>query len=355
MSDVRYRPTVLFADVTSACGPATEASRVCTSVFEWTENESLAGLSEWVIDRPFRVLIVLLLAWFVNKTARRAISILSDQIRNTPSHPRIRSLRPLGPGGDVMNSAEADRAPARAEAIESVLKSIVTWVVAVTAVLLTLGEFEINLAPLIAGAGIAGIAIGFGAQTIVRDFLTGLFMLIEDQYGIGDVIEVHGVTGEVENISLRTTKLRDAGGIVWHIPNGEITRVGNHSQLWSKALIDIRVDYDTDLRQAVRLLDEVADTYWRETHIDDQSGDIIEDPAVLGVQELGEGAIVLRLVVKTEPAAQWRVARELRLRIKEAFDDANIVIPVHASFAGDGSHANVPADVWPGDYGPSGA
>lgn len=338
---------MLFADVTSACGPADDASRVCTAVFRWTDNESVAGLSEWVIDRPFRVFIILLLAWALNKMARRAISLLSDSIRNTPSHPRIRSLRPLGPGGNKIDTAEADRAPARAEAIESVLKSIVTWVIAVTAVLLTLGEFEINLAPLIAGAGIAGIAIGFGAQTIVRDFLTGLFMLIEDQYGIGDVIEVGGVVGEVENISLRTTKLRDAGGIVWHVPNGEITRVGNHSQLWSKALIDVRVDYDTDLRVASRLLDDVADKYWRETHMDDQSGDIIEDPTVLGVQELGEGAIVLRLVVKTEPSAQWAVARELRLRIKEAFDEAGIVIPVHASFAGDGSHHRVPPDVWP--------
>lgn len=174
-------------------------------------------------------------------------------------------------------------------------------------------------------------------------------MLIEDQFGIGDVIEVDGVVGDVENISLRTTKLRDVRGTVWHIPNGEINRVGNHSQLWSKALIDVRVDYATDLRQAIRLLNNIADEYWRETHMADQSGDIIEDPDVLGVQELGEGAIVLRLVVKTEPSAQWRVAREMRLRIKEAFDEAGIIIPVHASFHHDHGHAAVPDDVWPTD------
>lgn len=340
---------VLFADVVSACGPAEEASRVCTSVFDWTDSESLAGLSEWVIDRPFRVLVIVVLAWLLNKMARRAISLLSDQIRTTPSHPRLRSLRASGPGAESINRAESDRAPARAEAIESVLKSVITWALAITAVLLTLGEFEINLAPLIAGAGIAGVALGFGAQSVVRDFLSGLFMLIEDQYGIGDVIEVGGVVGDVENISLRTTKLRDVSGTVWHIPNGEITRVGNHSQLWSKALIDVRVAYDTDLRQAVRLLDDIADEYWRETHMADQSGDIIEDPTVLGVQELGEGAIKLRLVVKTEPSAQWRVAREMRLRIKEAFDEAGITIPVHASFHHDHGDSAVPADVWPTD------
>ena len=340
---------MLFADVVSACGSADEASRVCTSVFEWTGNESLAGLSEWVIDRPFRVLVIIVIAWVLNRTGRRAISLLSDQIRTTPSHPRIRNLRASGPGADNINRAESDRAPARAEAIESVLKSLVTWVLVTTALLLTLGEFEINLAPLIAGAGIAGIALGFGAQSVVRDFLSGLFMLIEDQFGIGDVIEVDGVVGDVENISLRTTKLRDVRGTVWHIPNGEINRVGNHSQLWSKALIDVRVDYATDLRQAIRLLNNIADEYWRETHMADQSGDIIEDPDVLGVQELGEGAIVLRLVVKTEPSAQWRVAREMRLRIKEAFDEAGIIIPVHASFHHDHGHAAVPDDVWPTD------
>lgn len=338
----------LFADAASACG-IDEPSRVCLRIFEWSGNEALAALSEWVIDRPFRVLIILLLAWLLNKAARRAIGALSDQIRSTPSHPRLRLLRQLGPGEATMNRAEADRAPARAEAIESILKSIVTAVIYVTAGLLMLGEFNINLAPLIAGAGIVGIAIGFGAQAVVGDFLAGTFMLLEDQFGIGDVIEVGGVTGEVENISLRTTKLRDVSGTVWHIPNGEIKRVGNHSQLWSNAVIDIRVAYDTDLRNAMKLLNDVADQYWRETHIADGSGDIIEDPNVLGVQALADDAVLLRLVVKTEPSAQWRVQREMRLRIKEAFDESGIEIPVHLHFSGtEGRDASgAPTEIWP--------
>lgn len=226
-----------------------------------------------------------------------------------------------------MNRSEADRAPARAEAIESVLKSLVTIVTFSVAVLLVLGEFDINLAPLLAGAGVVGIAIGFGAQSVVSDFLTGTFMLIEDQYGVGDVIEVEGVVGEVESISLRTTKLRDLSGTVWHIPNGTIRKVGNHSQLWSNAVVDISVAYESDLRQAMDLMNDVADAYWRETHVDGIVGDIIEDPAVLGVQALEESGITLRMVVKTDPSAQWRVQRELRLRLKEAFDEAGIDIP----------------------------
>lgn len=309
-----------------ACG-VDDPSRVCQKVFDWTDNETLASFSTWVIDRPARVLVIVLVAWLVNRTARRAIAALSDRIRTTPSHPRLRQLRALGPGGTDMDRSEADRAPARAEAVESVLKSLVTATVWVIAGLLTLGELNINLAPLIAGAGIVGIALGFGAQSVVSDFLAGTFMLIEDQYGIGDTVEVDGVIGEVENISLRTTKLRDLKGIVWHIPNGHIKRVGNHSQLWSNAVIDMNVAYDSDLPRAMQLMNDVADALWNETHQDGPGGNIIEDPRVLGVQELGDSAVTLRLLVKTEPSAQWQVQRELRLRLKQAFDAAGIEIP----------------------------
>lgn len=309
-----------------ACG-FEDPSAVCERVYEWTGNETLAGLSEWVIDRPFRVLTILVLGWFGNRLARRTIGALSDRIRTTPSHPRLRTQRVGGPGGVEMNRAESDRAPARAEAIESVLKSLVTVVIFAIVTLLVLGEFSINLAPLLAGAGVVGIAIGFGAQSIVGDFLSGIFMLIEDQYGIGDVIEIEGVTGEVENISLRTTKIRDVSGTVWHVPNGTIRKVGNHSQLWSNAVVDIAVSYDTDLRQAIAVMSRVADRIWDETHQSEPAGDVIEDPTVLGVQELGESAVILRLVAKTEPSAQWRVQRELRLRLVEEFEQAGITVP----------------------------
>ena len=310
-----------------ACG-VNDPSRVCSRVYDWTDNAVLAGLAEWVIDRPIRVLVILLVAWFINRMARRSISALSDRIRATPAHPRLKDLRPEGPGASDMDRAEAMRAPARAEAIEGVLKNLVTVVVWVIATLLILAEFQVNLAPLIAGAGVVGIAIGFGAQTVVADFLAGTFMLVEDQFGIGDVIEVNGVQGEVENISLRTTKLRDIKGTVWHIPNSEIKRVGNHSQLWSNAVLDLQVGIDSDLRECMKIMDEVAGQMWEESHGDPVLGDIIEDPRVLGVQEIAESSVTLRMVVKTDPSTQWQVQRELRLRLLEAFEAAGHALPV---------------------------
>ena len=200
--------------------------------------------------------------------------------------------------------------------------SVVIWIIAGLTVL---GQFDISLAPLIAGAGIAGVAIGFGAQSLVRDFLSGVFILIEDQYGVGDYIDVGDVTGQVEKMTLRVTTLRDVQGTVWHVPNGEIHRVANKSQLWSRAVLDVDVAYMADLRLAEGVIQRVANDMWD----DPQWGgdEIMDQPEVWGIQNLGADGVSIRLVVKTEPASQWAVERELRLRIKEALDDAGIEIP----------------------------
>ncbi len=150
-------------------------------------------------------------------------------------------------------------------------------------------------------------------------------MLIEDQYGVGDIIDVGDATGTVEKVSLRSTTLRDVYGTVWHIPNGEILRVGNYSQLWSRALIDVEVAYDTDLDLARGVIQRVADELWEDP---EWGGDeLMERPEVWGVQSLGASSVALRLVVKTEPSQQWAVERELRLRLKKALDEAGIEIP----------------------------
>lgn len=311
--------------VENACGVDTP-NRMCVEVYERTESDLLANLAEWVIDRPLRVILVVILAVIVTRIARRSIGKLSDRIIATPHDPRFAQFRRRSANKPEEALALAKRAPARAEAIEAVLKSTVSVVVWTLAILLILGELNINLAPLIAGAGIAGIALGFGAQSMVKDFLAGLFILVEDQYGVGDVIEVGEVIGTVEGISLRSTRVRDVEGTVWHIANGETTHIGNHSQLWSNCVIDVDVAYDTDVRKAMTVLDEVADSMWRES-TGGESGVIIADPIVQGVQALGESAVTLRLVVKTDPVSQWQVQRELRLRIKEAFDENDITIP----------------------------
>ena len=309
--------------LTDACGA--DPTYSCEKVFEWTDNEFLALAAEWVLDRPIRIAFILLAAWVIARVLQRAVVRFTTAIANPPKNTALDQLRERGPGRLLIEQTAHKRAEARAETIALVLRSIVTAAVWSIAALLVLGQLDIDLAPLIAGAGIGGIALGFGAQSIVKDFLSGLFMLIEDQYGVGDVIDIGPATGTVEEVSLRSTTLRDVHGTVWHIPNGEITRVGNYSQLWSRALIDVEVAYDVDLRYAQGVIQRVADEMWEDP---DWGGDeLMERPEVWGIQNLGASGIAIRLVVKTEPSMQWSVEREIRLRVKAALDEAGIEIP----------------------------
>jgi small-conductance mechanosensitive channel len=168
------------------------------------------------------------------------------------------------------------------------------------------------------------VAIGFGAQTLVKDFLSGMFMLIEDQFGVGDVIDTGYASGVVEGVSLRTTRLRDVEGTVWHIPNGAINRIANKSQDWSRAVLDLQVALGTDIREAERIIKEVADEVWGEDRWRDS---ILEEPEVWGVERLGSNGLTIRLVVKTKPSDQWDLQRALRERISSAFLAAGIKLP----------------------------
>jgi moderate conductance mechanosensitive channel len=213
----------------------------------------------------------------------------------------------------------------RAATVGAVLRSVLAILIWSIAVVTVLDELGVNLAPLLAGAGIAGIAIGFGAQSLVKDFVSGLFMLLEDQYGVGDVVDTGVAAGTVEGVSLRTTRLRDADGVVWHIPNGTIVRLGNKSQQWSRAVVDVVVAYQTDLRAATGVMQQVADEV---AHDDDFSSVILDEPSVLGVESLAPGQMVVRVTVRTRPQEQARVERELRARIKTALDAAGIAVPM---------------------------
>ncbi len=319
--------SLLFQDapgLSNACGQ-TNRSYICEQIYEWTEREFLAAASQWLLDRPIRVGLIIVLAWFASRFLQRAVGRFVNTIAAAPRDARFQALRERGPGKLIMHEKESKRAAARGETIGLVLKSIVVAAVWIVAALMILGQLDIDLAPLIAGAGIGGLALGFGAQSIVKDFLSGLFMLIEDQYGVGDVIDIGSATGTVEEVSLRSTTIRDVYGTVWHVPNGEISRVGNYSQLWSRALIDVEVAYDVDLRFAQEVIQRVADGFWEDP---EWGGDeLMERPEVWGIQNLGASGVSIRLVVKTEPSMQWSVERELRLRLKEALDAAGIEIP----------------------------
>jgi small conductance mechanosensitive channel len=205
-----------------------------------------------------------------------------------------------------------------------VLRSIASAVVFGVAFTTVLSELGVDLGPILASAGIVGVAVGFGAQNLVKDFLTGIFMILEDQYGVGDAVDVGEANGIVEAVGLRTTRLRSVDGTVWHVRNGEILRVGNMSQGWSRALLDVSVAYGTDVDHATRVIERVAAEVCEGEAV---GSSVLEEPEVWGVEQLTADGVVIRLVVKTAPLEQWKVARELRLRLKEAFDAEGIEIP----------------------------
>ncbi|MGH7483760.1 MAG: mechanosensitive ion channel family protein [Longimicrobiales bacterium] len=218
----------------------------------------------------------------------------------------------------------------RGQTIAGLLNNVALVAVSVIALLFVLGIFVEDIGPLLATVGILGLAVSFGAQTLVKDVISGGFILMEGQYAIGDVIQVNGATGLVEKITLRTTVLRDISGAVHVVPNGQITMVSNLTKQWSRAVLDIGVAYKEDVDGVIRLLTEIG----QEMRQDEEWGALIlEEPEVAGLEAFGDSAVVIRVMVKTLPLKQWNVARELRRRIKNRFDREGIEIPFpHRTF-----------------------
>jgi small-conductance mechanosensitive channel len=214
-----------------------------------------------------------------------------------------------------------ERRKQRVRALGAILRSAASVTIFSIAGFVVLGDLGINLAPLLASAGVVGVAIGFGAQNLVRDYLSGIFMLVEDQYGVGDVITVGDATGTVENVTLRITRLRDVNGVVWHIRNGAIETLGNESQGWARAVIDFPVPFEADLVKIRAVLQETGDAMWHEPT---WRAVMLEAPEVWGAQEISKDEIVMRIVAKTAPLRQWEVEREMRARLKAALHTAGI-------------------------------
>jgi small conductance mechanosensitive channel len=202
-----------------------------------------------------------------------------------------------------------------------VLKSAVSITIFSIAFLLVLGELQVNLAPFIAGTSIVGVALGFGAQNIVKDFLSGIFMLLEDQYGVGDVIDFQLASGTVEAVGLRSTRLRDVNGTVWYVRNGEVLRVGNKSQGFAQVVLDIPLDAWADVDRASRAMNDVSAEMANE---DEWSSVFLSTPEVQGVESMTRDETVIRLVAKVRPLEQWRTARELRRRIRDRLERLDI-------------------------------
>jgi small-conductance mechanosensitive channel len=217
-----------------------------------------------------------------------------------------------------------ERRKQRVEALGAILRSAASVTIFAIAGFVILGDLGINLAPLLASAGVVGVAIGFGAQSLVKDYLSGIFMLVEDQYGVGDVITVGDATGTVETVTLRVTRMRDVNGIVWHIRNGTIDTVGNESQGWARAVIDFPVPFEADLATIRELFARMGNGMWHEPA---WRAVMLEAPEVWGAQEISKEAVTMRMVVKTAPLRQWEVEREMRARIKRALKEASIMPP----------------------------
>jgi moderate conductance mechanosensitive channel len=311
----------------TACSPTGDpgdasGNPICRAVYELTESTLLAENLNALLTASVRVIFIIVFALVLNRLLKRAIKRFVRSM-NERGLEKLGAMARLGP---LTNTAPINlqRASMRTETIGGVLHSLTTFVVFGIATLMVLGTFGFNLGPLIAGAGVAGIALGFGAQSLVKDFLSGIFMILEDQFGVGDIIDAGEARGTVEAISLRTTRIRDISGSLWHVPNGEIVRIANMSQMWSRALLDVGVAYETDIRHATRVMTEAAEAMAQEP---EWIAFFFEPPEVWGVQALAADQITIRLVAKVTPAKQWAIERELRARLKTAFDEAGIEIP----------------------------
>lgn len=305
----------------ATCRSEGDDSWTCAAVYNWTHNEELAHAASWFIGKPLAILwlvvVALVARWLLHKVINRLVSRAEAGVLPT------RFAR--GPFAEPGGETASRRRVQRAQTMGSLLKSIVTGVVTTVVVIMAISELGYDIAPLIASAGILGVALGFGAQSLVKDFLSGIFMIFEDQYGVGDIVNLGEASGTVEAVSLRVTRLRDVDGTVWYVRNGEILRVGNQSQNWARSVLDIAVSYKEDVSRVRRILTEVAHDLWEDENYRDK---IIEEPEVWGVQSIGPDSVVVRVTLKTMPQQQWTVSREMRERVKLRFDEEGIERPL---------------------------
>jgi small conductance mechanosensitive channel len=297
----------------------------CTFVQDLTHNDTLSSAADWLIARPLSILLLLLIGFVVRWLACRLI----DRLAHRAGAGVVPSALGRGKVGELLaeatNPMAVERRKQRADTMASLLKSITTAVIATIVGFMVIAQLGYNIGPLIASAGIIGVALGFGAQSLVKDFLSGIFMILEDQFGVGDAINVGAVSGTVEAVSLRVTRLRDLNGTVWYVRNGEILAVGNTSQSWGRGVLDVRVVFSADVEKVKAILKETADGLWRDREFE---GLIIEEPEVWGVERWDPDGVIVRLVIKTAPDQKDKVAREMRARIKARFDAEGIEIPL---------------------------
>ena len=284
----------------------------------------------WLATVGLRILIILVLAgvslWLLRRLINRVVATMTSK--------SAQRLAESGPAGKVLATATGlagERQRQRVETVGSLLRSITTFVIITLAGLTIMTLLEIPIAPLLASAGVAGVALGFGAQSLVKDFLSGIFMIFEDQYGVGDVIDTGEAVGTVEEVTLRITRLRDANGVTWYVRNGEIIRVGNRSQGFATAIVDMPVSYSESVERVVGVLREAAtamgaDPVWADK--------FVEEPEVLGVESIVGMTMTIRTIAQCVTGENFAVQREMRERLKAALDAADVKAPPLGPFGG---------------------
>ncbi|GAA1958476.1 mechanosensitive ion channel family protein [Kitasatospora viridis] len=294
-----------------------------------------ANWQSWV-DGILRIVVVVLLALVLRAVVRKLIDQLIHRMAREAEHSDSETSSRLG--GLLVNT---ERRMQRSAAIGSVLRSVASFSIMGTASLMVLSQIGVDLAPLLASAGVAGVALGFGARNLVTDFLSGVFMIMEDQYGVGDEIDMGVATGTVLEVGLRVTKLRGADGEIWYIRNGEVKRIANMSQGWSTATVDVQVGYREDLDRVEELILATAEAFAKEAPWDEL---LWEPVSVLGVESVTADTVVVRVQAKTMPSKAQLVARALRGRLKAAFDGAGIKLKEEAGVVAAAKAAAAVAD-----------
>lgn len=268
---------------------------------------SLVTFTTLTVITLFRVILIIAGAWVLTRLAK----------------PILERLEPL-----IVKARHKDEAESEAEKRAKTLTQIVWHILRVTlgavAVMMVLGQLGLQVGPILAGVGIAGLAVGFGAQSLVKDIITGFFFMLENHYRVGDVVRTAGVAGRVETITLRVTTLRDLQGRVHVIPNGQIDTLTNFTKHWSRAVLDIGVAYKEDVDEVMAVLAEVGE----ELRQDKDFKELIMEPMkMMGVEDFGESQVTIRMFFTTQPLKQWDVSREFRRRVKRAFDEHGIEFP----------------------------
>jgi len=274
-----------------------------------TKEQIIKGLetiTPWLLTHGVKILFILIASYVLNKICKRLIA-------------KAVNLASV-PGNYVSKIAETKRI----DTLIRIFTGIIRITIIVIATLMILSELGMMIGPILAGAGIVGLALGFGGQYLIRDLISGMFIILENQYRVGDVVSFDGTGGLVEDIGLRMTTLRDLDGTVHHIPHGEIKKVSNLSKYYSRVNLNIGISYSSDLEQVIAVINRVGneladDPKWKES--------IIEAPQFFRVEDFADSSIVIKIIGKTQPIMQWDVTSELRKRIKIAFDKEGIEIP----------------------------